>query len=178
MISSLSQNNGNDIGKELDRQLSMRRIMMRLLTLKPEIRGIALITAGGKVYQLGDTGKTIDDDILKEQDWLRDFQNSGEILEVTAVHDKAYYDDGKDGLAITVCRRILDYKGAYVGVLLIDLDPGSLIQLNDDFLLTRNEYNIKICITNSQNGLLFDSDVVSGRMTWKKNHTTAGGKQY
>lgn len=168
VISSLSQNNGNDIGKELDRQLSMRRIMMRLLTLKPEIRGIALITAGGKVYQLGDTGKTIDDDILKEQDWLRDFQNSGEILEVTAVHDKAYYDDGKDGLAITVCRRILDYKGAYVGVLLIDLDPGSLIQLNDDFLLTRNEYNIKICITNSQNGLLFDSDVVSGRMTWKE----------
>ena len=57
---------------------------------------------------------------------------------MTAVHDKAYYDDGKDGLAITVCRRILDYKGAYVGVLLIDLDPGSLIQLNDDFLLTRN----------------------------------------
>lgn len=67
-MSSLSQNNGNDIGKELDRQLSMRRIMMRLLALKPEIRGIALITAGGKVYQLGDTGKTIDDDILKEQD--------------------------------------------------------------------------------------------------------------
>ncbi|MBQ8246109.1 MAG: histidine kinase, partial [Lachnospiraceae bacterium] len=42
------------------------------------------------------------------------------------------------------------------------------IQLNDDFLLTRNEYNIKICITNSQNGLLFDSDVVSGRMTWRE----------
>lgn len=168
VISSLSQNDGNDIGKELERQLSMRRIMMRLLTLKPEIRGIALLTANGRTYQLGVSGKTIDDGILKEQEWLQDFQKSGEILAVTAVHDQAYYDDEKDGLLITVCRRILDYKGGYVGELLIDLDPGSLIQLNDDFLLTRNEYNIKICIRDSRNGLLFDSDVVSGRMTWKE----------
>ena len=168
VISSLSQDDENDIGKELGRQLNMRRIMMRLLTLKPEIRGIALVTVKGRVYQLSESGKTIDDDILREQDWLWDFRNSGEVLSVTTVHDKVYYDDEKDGLVITVCRRILDYKGAYIGELLIDLDPGSLIQLNDDFLLKRNEYNIKICIRNSHNGILFDSDVVSGRMTWKE----------
>lgn len=168
VISSLSQDDGKDIGKELEKQLNMRRIMMRLLTLKPEIRGIALLTANGKVYQFGDQGKTIDDDILKEQEWLQDFRETGEILAVTAVHDKIYYDDEKDGLVITVCRRILDYKGAYVGELLIDLDPGSLIQLNDDFLLARNEYNIKITIRDAQNGILFDSDVASGRLTWKE----------
>lgn len=168
VIHKLSEEDGKDIGEKLEEQLNMRRIMMRLLTLKPEIKEIMLLTATGRVYQVGNGGRAIDGSILKEQEWLRDFRDSGDILSVTAVHDKAYYEEQKDGLTITVCRRILDYKGAYVGELLLDLDPGSLIQLNDDFLLARNQYNIKICITDDKNGILFDSDVVSGRVTWQE----------
>ena len=44
--------------------------------------------------------------------------------------------------------------------------PSSLIRLNDGFLLARNNYNIKISITDAHNGILYDSDVASGRITW------------
>ena len=168
IIHNLSEADEHDVMKELEQQLNMRRIMMRLLTLKPEIRGITLLTADGRAYQLSDGGKTVDSSILKEQEWLLDFQESGDILVVTAVHDKAYYEEEQDDLAITVCRRILDYNGRYVGDLLMDLDPDSLIRLDEDFLLARNEYNIRISITDAKNGILFDSDVASGRLTWQE----------
>lgn len=168
VIHNISEEGGYDVMEELDQQLNMRRIMMRLLTLKPEIRGITLLTVGGKAYHVSDGGRTVDSGILKEQEWILDFQESGDILAVTAVHDKAYCEEGQDELAITVCRRILDYNGKYVGDLLMDIDPDSLIRLDDEFLLERNEYNIRIRITDVQNRILFDSNVASGRMTWQE----------
>lgn len=53
-------------------------------------------------------------------------------------------------------------------MLLIDLDPSGLITLSDGFLLARNQYNIKISITDAQNGVLYDSDVASGRISWSE----------
>lgn len=167
-ISSLNQKDSDGILEEMDRQLSMRKIMVQIFALKPEIRGIALLAVNGRTYQLDTNGGTINGNVLREQEWLRNFQRTGKILSVASVHNRAYYDKNQDGLLITVCRRILDYKGTYVGDLLIDLDVESLIQLDESFLLARNEYNIKVCITDSENKLLFDSDVVSGRITWRE----------
>lgn len=166
VISGINISDQNTIDEQINQQLYLRKIMMRLMTLKPEIEEVILLTAEGKLHQFSSVGNSVNHERLLEQTWLNEVINSGEKLKVTAVHDRSYYDSYQDGIVLTVSRRIMDYSGYYFGVLLLDIDPASLIELNDDFLLARNRYNIKISITDQNGGILYDSDVASGRITW------------
>lgn len=172
VIYSLADGSEASITERVNQQLALRRIMMRLMTLKPEIKSITLLTKRDQVFQFSSDGAYVDVEMLKRQEWLEQILQSEDRLTVTAVHDRVYFDRNKDGIVLTVGRQILNYGGANVGVLLIDLEPSSLIELSDGFLLARNQYNIKISITDFQNGILYDSDVASGRLTWEEAKKT------
>ncbi len=165
-------NTGNQsVMDKVNHQLYMRKVVMRLVTLKPEIRSICFLTAEDQFYQFNSEGTNIDEEVLKQQEWLERIIKSEDRLIVTAVHDRSYCDRDQDGIVITVGRKILDYRGAYEGIVLMDLEPASLIELSDGFLLARSQYNIKISITDSNYGILYDSDVASGRLTWEEAKT-------
>jgi len=168
IIYKLDNNDSSTVLERVNQELDMRRIMMRLITLKPEIKNICYLTAKDQFYQFNTEGIYVDKKILKKQEWLYRILNSKDQLAITAVHNRSYYDRDKDGIVFTVGRKILNYSGSYVGTLLIDLEPSSLIELSDGFLLARNQYNIKISITDSNYGIIYDSDVASGRLTWKE----------
>lgn len=168
IIYELDNDSNPTVYERINQQLDLRRIMMRLITLKPEIKNICFLTAEDQFYQFNTEGRYVDKNSLKSQGWLEGVLKSKNQLVITAVHDRSYYDRGQDGIVFTVGRKILDYSGSYVGLLLIDLEPASLIKLNDDFLLARNQYNIKISITDINNEILYDSDVASGRLTWEE----------
>ncbi|MDL2301733.1 histidine kinase [Lachnospiraceae bacterium OttesenSCG-928-D06] len=152
----------------VDYQLDLRKIMLRLVTMKPEIKNISFLTAADQFYQFNLDGGVTDKEVLKAQDWVLDMLATGETLMISAVHNQAYSDRHQDKIVITVGRKLFDYHGSYVGLLLIDIDSDSLIDLSDGFLLARNQYNIKINITSFNNGILYDSDVASGRVTWEE----------
>lgn len=168
IIYELDNDNNLTISEKINHQLYLRKIMMRLITLKPEIRNICLLTEEDRFYQFNSEGTFIDKELLKKQDWLNVILNSKDKLAITAVHDRSYCDRNQDGIVLTVGRKIFDKDGSYAGILLIDLEPSSLIELNDGFLLARNQYNIKISITDANYDILYDSDVASGRMTWEE----------
>ncbi|MBE5990806.1 MAG: HAMP domain-containing protein [Paenibacillaceae bacterium] len=168
IIYELDNDTNPTVLERINHQLELRRIMMRLITLKPEIKNICFLTVEDQFYQFNTEGRYVDKKNLKSQKWLDGILKSKDQLVITAVHDRSYYDRDKDGIVFTVGRKILDYSGSYVGLLLIDLEPESLIKLNDDFLLARNQYNIKISITDSNDEILYDSDVASGRLTWEE----------
>lgn len=153
-------------------QLDVRKIMLRLTTLKPEIKGIIFLTKNDLLYQFNTDGANVDVKSLKDQVWLSRIMMAEDKLTITSIHDKSYYDRNSNGITLTVGRKIFNNRGAYVGILLIDLDPSSLIKLSDGFLLARNNYNIKISITDAYNGILYDSDVASGRITWEEAQDT------
>ena len=166
VIYELGDNREPSILDQVSRQLDMRKIMTRLVTLKPEIKGIIFLTDKDQIYHFNTDGANVDAQTLKGQEWLDGIMKAEDQLSVTAIHDRSYYDRDSDGIVLTVGRRIFNHGGAYIGVLLIDLNPSSLIKLSDGFLLARNNYNIKISITDADNGILYDSDVASGRITW------------
>lgn len=166
VIYGLSDGMGDSIMDQVNRQLEVRKVMLRLMTLKPEIKGIVFLTKYDQLYQFNTDGANVDVQSLKEQEWLDGIMKAKDQLSITAIHDRVYCDRDSDGIVLTVGRRVFDRGGAYIGVLLIDLMPSSLIHLNDGFLLARNNYNIKISITDANNGILYDSDVASGRITW------------
>lgn len=166
VIYSQAENPDASVLEQVNRQLDVRKIMMRLMTLKPEIESIILLMDNDQLYQFNTDGAYVNKQKLRDQEWLERIIKSRDKLTITSVHDRSYYDRNQDGIVLTVGRQILNNGGAHVGMLLIDLEPSSLIKLSDGFLLARNNYNIKISITDAYNGILYDSDVASGRVTW------------
>ncbi|MDF2510343.1 MAG: rane protein [Herbinix sp.] len=168
IIYELGDNMDSSVLDQVNRQLILRKIMLRLTTLKPEIKGIIFLTKQDRLYHFNTDGANVDVQSLKDQVWLDRIMKAKDNLTITSIHDRSYYDRNSDGITLTVGRQIFNNGGAYVGVLLIDLEPSSLISLSDGFLLARNNYNIKISITDAYNSILYDSDVASGRITWEE----------
>ena len=126
-----------------------------------------LLTWENELYQLSTQSVMIDQAELERQNWFQEMQRAKSVLYVTEAHDSAYYDRMQDRIAVTVSRKIYDYAGKYIGVLMLDIDPSRLIELNDDFLVARSHYNIRINVTNVENRILYDSDVSSGLKSWQ-----------
>lgn len=167
VIESLSEGGGS-ILERVDRQLYLRNVMMQMVTLKPEIGEVMLLTWEDELYQLSTKSVMINQSELESQNWFQEMQQSERVLYVTEAHDCTYYDRMQDKIAVTVARKIYDYAGKYIGVLMLDIDPSRLIELNDDFLVARSHYNIRINVTNVENRILYDSDVSSGLKSWQE----------
>lgn len=172
VIESL-RDGGDSISERVNRQIYLRNVMMQMVTLKPEIKEVMLVTWDGELYQLSTQGVMIDQAELERQNWFTKMQQAKDVLYVTEAHDCTYYDRMQDTIAVTVARKIYDYAGKYIGVLMFDTDPSHLIELNDDFLVARNHYNIRINVTNAENRILYDSDVSSGLRSWHQVLGTA-----
>ena len=153
---------------EVNRKLLMRKILMRLAMLKPEIQNAALIVDEDYYLYSNVNAGSIDMSALNSQDWYQEVQSSDSLLFLTRLHDRSYYEYDRDALTVTFARKIYDTRGGYLGILLIDLNPNSLITLTNEILLTRNQYNIRICITGEEDRILYDSDAASGIRSWKE----------
>ena len=87
IIMHLSNDENATVIDKMNEQLYMRKIMMRLMTLQPEIKTICLLTDDRQLYQFGSEGDLVDHEVLLEQQWLSQIRNSKENLTLTAVHD-------------------------------------------------------------------------------------------
>jgi len=145
---------------------TVRRFLVRMMTLKPEIQSVMLIGANDAVYYYSKTSTSIDDSKLLEQPWLEQNKNGVENLFISTVHDRSYYTDGGEGAVFTVGRKLLNYSGSYAGIILMDLDPQDLLRLNEDFLLARNQYDIRLVITKIDGGIIYHSDAITNQRKW------------
>ncbi len=166
IIQRLSGIEEKSVVEQMNQQLEMRKIMMRLTILKPEIKSVCLLMDDKQFYQFNSEGNVIDQNILSRQLWVEELRDREENIALTAVHRCSYYSRNQDGIVFTVGRKIRNQNGVCVGMILIDLDPAGLINLSEGFLLARNQYNMKVCIMTDENRVLYDSDVASGQINW------------
>lgn len=156
------------ISEQIENKLYYRQIIAKLMTLQQEILSVTIMNEKGEYYQYDRNGKNVDYEKLMEQPWLREQKEQSETLFVSRLHDCSYYDRNKDQIMVTFGRKVYDFTGRYKGMILIDLSPASLVKLSDAFLLERNQYNIKINITDAAGGLIYDSDISSGRVNYNE----------
>ena len=150
------------LSERIDQQIYLRKVMMRLVTLKPDIEGIAMVTEYGEFYQFNQENASMNWDEMVQESWYQDILECKDTLYITEAHNCTYYDRQQDRIVVTIARKIYDYGGKFIGIVLINIDPSELVELNDDFLLARNNYNIIINVTNENGRILYDSDVSSG----------------
>lgn len=156
------------ISQQVENKLYYRQMVMKLMTMESEIQSITIMNEAGEYYQYDRNGKTLNYEELIQQKWFLDQQQNLETLFLTPLHDCSYYDKDKDQIIVTFGRKVYGSNGRYAGLILIDLPPASILKLSDAFLLERNQYNIKINITDARGGLIYDSDLSSGRVNYSE----------
>ena len=80
VITSLSEQESVGAIDRMNSQLGVRKIMMRLMTLKPEIKTACILTEDGQFYQFSSEGDNIDSAVLAEQPWVAEIRESSVVL--------------------------------------------------------------------------------------------------
>jgi len=148
-------------------KMTIQRALMRVAVLKPEIGSLMLVTSHN-VHQYSTSNSTVNESRLQNQDWYKAIHDSEDKFFITAAHDRSYYEDRGEGAVFTVGRVLLNADGSYAGVLLLDLDPFQLLQLNQNFVVARDRYDMRVIISTQAGGIVYHSDAVSGKRAWKE----------
>lgn len=149
-------------------KVAVQRLLMRVALLKPEISTVMLISRDNSVYQYTTTTSRVNENTLLSSEWYKRLRSSEDTFFITGLHDRSYYEDKGAGAVVTVGRVLFGYDGAYAGILLIDLDPFTLLQLDHDFVLARDKYGMSVIISNRQKEIVYHSDAASGRLSWQQ----------
>jgi two-component system, sensor histidine kinase YesM len=157
-------------------KVTVQRLLMRIALLKPEIVNLMLISRDNNIYQYSNTTSTVNMGALSSKDWYLKIQSSGDTFFITALHDRSYYEDKGEGTLITVGRVLLNADGSYAGLLLIDMDPYTLLQIDPDFLKVRDKFGIRVVISDSSGEIVYHSDAASGKQSWTE--FLESGKNY
>lgn len=156
------------ISKRIENQQFYRETVLKMMTMESGMQSVIIMNDKGEYYQYDRYGRSLHYEELLEQDWLVREQEKEGVLFLTALHDCPYYDKNQDQILVTFGRRVYGSDGRYAGMILIDVSPASMIQLSSRFLLERNQYNIKINISDETGGLIYDSDLSSGRLHYSE----------
>jgi two-component system sensor histidine kinase YesM len=119
----------------------------------------------GDMYSWSQETQSIYKDILVQQVWFQhvlatDYTDTDHPFFITGGHDMSYYSGGSER-RISAGRKLWDYAGLPIGLLVFDIDPNDLIILSDEFLRLGSKYDIRISITGYSGELVYDSDVVT-----------------
>ncbi|MGO4495047.1 histidine kinase [Paenibacillus sp. 2RAB27] len=172
MINQIGKKQELSIDELVARKESIQHMLLRVALLKPEIGSLMLISHDNTVYQYTSSTNVVDEATLLTQTWYQRSRQLEETFFITGLHDRSYYRDKGDGGVVTVGRMLLRSDGAYAGMLLIDLDPSTLLELNQDFDSARDKYGITVIISNSLGQTVYHSDAASGRLTWNQVRET------
>jgi len=168
ILGKLTSGKSASMNELIDNQLTMQKLLMRINTLKSDVARIMFVSLRGDAYQIFSTDDSVDESKLLAQPWLKQLLLSEEKLAITPIHDRSYYGQAGGGAVITAGRVVLTKDGKRAGVLLVDLNPASLIKLNDKFTVARDNYHIKLTVTTAAGGIVYNSDVAGGNGTWEE----------
>ncbi|WP_310829651.1 cache domain-containing sensor histidine kinase [Paenibacillus pedocola] len=168
IIYSLGEARNLPFDELIDQRLAVQRLLMRVALLKSEMSSVMLVSRDNSVYQFSNSTNKINENALLAQKWYTRLRNSSETFFITGLHDRSYYEDKGEGAVVTAGRVLFSSDGAYAGMLLIDLDPFTLLQLDHEFILARDKYGISVVITNLQQQIVYHSDAASGKISWKQ----------
>jgi len=168
LIYRLGEGSNIPMNEEVNQRVAVQQLLMRVSLLKSEIGTVMLVSRDNSVYQYTTTTSRVDESRLLSQDWYNQLRNSDQTFFISGLHDRSYYEDKGAGAVVTVGRVLFNSKGAYAGMLLIDLDPFTLLQLEHEFLQARDKYGISVIISNDRREIVYHSEAASGRITWEQ----------
>ncbi|KWX84926.1 hypothetical protein AMQ83_27865 [Paenibacillus riograndensis] len=168
LIYGLGEARNLPMDEQVNQRLAVQRLLMRVALLKSEISTVMLISRDNSVYQYTSTTSRVNENALLSRQWYREIDSSNETFFITGLHDRSYYEDKGAGAVVTVGRVLFSSNGAYAGLLLIDMDPFTLLKLDHEFIIARDKYGISVIISNRKREIVYHSDAASGQLSWEE----------
>ena len=167
VISDLGRDT-ESIYEQMNRNTAVRKLLMRVSMLRGDIRNVMLVTVSGRVYQYSAQGISVSAEALVRTPWLEEIRTSSRDLMITATHYTDYYETDREGITVSVARRIYGNDGLEKCLLIVDIDPYSLVDLTAAQKLEGMEEDLRILIRTENGGLIYDSRLSSGSVTWDR----------
>ncbi len=167
VVDSIEGAPSDTVLEKVERQSIIYSMMRRVMTQKSSVKNVVLIT-NYDTFVLSQLGEKINISSLYEQEWYQKIMKEENNIMLSSIHSQPYLDRHSDQIVLTIGRRLYNYAGKYIGVILLDVDPASFVDLSEGFFQARDKYDIKISITNKEDEIIYDSDVVGSRITWEE----------
>ena len=156
----------DSIYEQLNRSTAARKLLMRVAMVRPDVQNVMLLTNSQQLYQYSGRGISVDKNALIDRDWLQRIRTSSNDLTITATHPTDYYETDSGGITVSVARRLYGADGAEKGILIVDIDPYSLVKRPDAAKLEGMDDQVRVIVRTAEGGLVYDSLVSDGRATW------------
>ena len=165
----------SDLGREtesiyeqMNRNTAVRKLLMRVGMMRPDIRNVMLVTVSGRVYQYSAEGISVSAEALLRAPWFEEIRASSRDLMITPTHYTDCYEGDREGITVSVARRIYGSDGLEKCLLIVDIDPYALVDLSAAQKLEGMEEDLRILIRTENGGLVYDSRLLSGSVTWDR----------
>lgn len=152
---------------------NMQKVLFRIVTLQPKVKTIGILMQNGDFVQTGSDGLKIDQAVFCGKPWVKELEQSGENFYIVPAHKADYWTSRKDELTITFVRRIMSSGVRYRGALMIDVDPASIIVLNEKYENAKRKYDIEIRIEDSGGRILYDTRLMEHPEQWQEGYMSA-----
>lgn len=152
---------------------NMQRVLFRIVTLQPKVKTAGILMRNGDFVQTGSGGLKIDQTAFYEKPWVREIEQSRGNFYVIPAHRADYWNSRTDELTITFIRKIMSSGTRYRGALLIEVDPASVIVLNEEYENAKQKYDMEIRIEDSGGNILYDTRLMEDPSQWGEGAMTA-----
>lgn len=151
------------MSEKIDYNSEVRKILNRIVMMKPDALSIILYTPD-VIYYYDRLSGILKEDVLRNQWETYTFENSN--LFITGIHVRDYFNTSYDRPVFTYSRKFFDKGGAYIGTLLIDIEPTDLIEINDTSAASMKQYGIQFIISNQRREIVYHSAVSQKNVKW------------
>lgn len=162
LVNKLSHYEGLSQTEEIEYMAQAGRMMATTSTLLKNANSISFLSASGKLYTYGLTNDQIDDSALRSQRWLQKIIENEDTITITESHDASYKRFTEDKAQfVTFSRKIFSYEHLYIGTLLVDYEPSSLLGEKSK-VDSETLKNLRVVIHNGEGSLVYDSQNLDG----------------
>lgn len=152
---------------------NMQRVLFRIVTLQPKVRTVAILMKNGDFIQTGSDGLKIKQTVFEKKPWVKELEQSPKNFYMIPAHRTDYWNSRNDELTITFVRKIMSSGVRYRGAVLIDVDPASIIVLNEEYENAKQKYDMEIRIEDSDRNILYDSRMMGEPAQWREGYLSA-----
>ncbi len=145
------------VSAQAEYQTQINRLLFRLIKIQPDLVYAGLVLENGMSFQTGVTGETADTSCLMEKAWMREFIGAPDTFAVVPMHAGEYTNRFGHGSVISAVQKLYGPSGRYAGVIVLDVETASLVDLGDPTLIEENLQGVRVVVENARHQILYDS---------------------
>ena len=145
------------ISEQAEYQSQISKLLFRLIKMQPRLVYAGIVLKNGQSFQNGAAGEKKNLSAFAEKDWMRRIAEDPAAFTVVPMHDGEYTNRFGRGPVISAVQKLYGPARQYAGLIMLDVEAGSLIQPGSPSLLDENLQGFRVVAENAEHQVLYDS---------------------